>query len=176
MKKVSKAQLKREKQLRERLNYRLNNLLKNFKNNYLRKFVNFRIREIERKMEHTFYLEENWEPRSKWDTKPNYEAIRKGLQETLDRESLLTLKFINEGNDNYTHSLNKLIAKLVKYEINSSYWTLKQVYNEISNEFSFLVENDTIEVEARLIFAEGPVNAPHYRFITTKRNKVVENS
>jgi hypothetical protein len=170
---MSKAAIKREKQLRERLTNVLNHRLIDFKDMYLNSYVNWSKKSIQTRINN---LKEshgkpfNDEGRFKRQGLINNTKQIERLETQLSRDMLLTLEFINEANKSYNVKIEKLIEKLVKADISTISLKFEKIGN-IGAEFEFLVSDDKIKVHARVIFANGCVNAPHFRFITTTRNK-----
>ncbi len=170
-KEANRAANKRARQTRENLNNRLSFQLGDFKNNYFKRFVDFRINELAQNIEDSkTYIEENKETLQASAVKV-YERRLKKLEEEFSRKSILSLEFLSEANKNYTTKFNRLIEKLADSGINSLYFEVKAMNSGIAYDFGFLISDDEIEVEARFIYAQGEINALHFRFIITKRNK-----
>ena len=87
------------------------------------------------------------------------------LNETFTRD----FEFLSQGNEAYTKSLSRVIDKLVTKGFNS-FARIKYVGLCVNGELEFLIADEFKECHARLIFANGQIKAPHYRFITTVRS------
>ena len=185
MKTKSKAQLKREKQLRARLYNDFKRRLTNFENDYLGAYVEWAHKEIQNKIDKLTYEIEN-EPKrlakaledvslSKWsrekiDRAPQMKHIREVYKKKLSRPFLITKEAIIDAANGYEKKFNKLIDKLMEADLAGSRLEIEQL-SDAGMELEFLISNDVKEVHARIIFACGEINAPHYRFITTVRIK-----
>ena len=100
---------------------------------------------------------------------PDFDNYVSRIEKKLSNRNILILEFISEADKNFESKLNSLISKLTEYQFSTQHLNIKKISNT-NSEFSFLISNQEIEVEARVIFACGNINVPHYRFITTKRN------
>lgn len=166
---ISKAQLKREKEINARLYSLVSSTIVDFKNSFLESFVDFRIKEIENNIVRLQNKKINWAPTRYETTIPDFDTYISRVEKKLSNKNILVLEFITEADKNFESKLNSLVSKLVEYKFTTRYLSVKKISNA-GSEFSFLVSNQEIEVEARVIFACGDINVPHYRFITTKRN------
>ena len=170
---MTKASIKREKQLREKLTSVLANRLIDFKDLYLTSYVNWNKESIKNRIKS---LKESHGKPFKTEGRFAHSGITNNtskierLETELKRDSLLTLEFINEANEGYNNKIQKLIEKLVKAEIDVYQLRVEKI-GDVGSDFAFLVSDDKVEVHARVIFANGCVNAPHFRFITTQRKK-----
>ena len=171
---MTKAAIKREKQLRERLTNVLTTRLVDFKDMYLTSYVNWSIKSIELRVEnlketHGTTVVENFGSRKYERVLDNTSKIER-LEKQLSNKMILTLEFINEANKGYNTKIGKLIDKLVQADISTRFLKIEKI-GDVGSDFAFLVSDDKIEVHARVIFANGAINAPHFRFITTLRTK-----
>ena len=188
---MSKASEKRAKDLRNSLTERLNAKLRNFKNTYLGDFAYYRKKEILTKRDDAQFLidnplelaqknqeirEHNENRRGRYLSEISIEGYT-GLKNTvnrcddlLKRENLNSLMWLNEANENFNTKLERVINKLVAFAMNTYKLKIEQIANNGSI-FEFLISDDTMEVHARVIYAQGEIKAPHYRFIVTKRKK-----
>ena len=170
---MTKAAIKREKQLRERLTNVLNAKLIDFKDMYLSCYVDWskesiktRIHNLKKENGQTYKVEGKWAHTKTIDNTSKIER----LKIELSRDMILTLKFVNEASEGYNVKIEKLIEKLVKANIDI-YKLKVEKMGDVGSEFAFLISDEKVEVHARVIFANGSINAPHFRFITTQRKK-----
>jgi hypothetical protein len=166
---ISKAQLKKEKEINTRLYSLVSSTIVDFKDSFLESFINFRIKEIESSILKLQDNKINWIPTRYEKSMPDFDTYISRIEKKLSNKNILVLEFITEADKNFESKLNSLVSKLVEYKFTTRYLSVKKISNA-GSEFSFLVSNQEIEVEARVIFACGDINVPHYRFITTKRN------
>jgi len=177
--KVNKAALKRANALRFHLKLLVEKQLINFQDEYLGMYVSWSIGKMQRELADN--IEKNgteYEGRD-YNGKVvkrvyNYDGAIKRLETELSRKNMLTYEFINTAKNGYTAKFNKLLDKLVGFGFEADNYKNQVRVDFISNighEFEFMVYNNDMEVHARVILAQGEINAPHYRFITTKRNK-----
>jgi hypothetical protein len=150
---ISKAEEKRNKQAKEQLTYSLNKELLNFKEMYLESFVNYRMKEIDSSI-------------------VRYQQGGYGYSHLVNKKSrkfTCYLEFLNEGNEGYNIKFERLIENLVEYGIKAYPLQIEKINGGTDFDFGFLISHNNIVVHARFIFACGMINAPHYRFIITKR-------
>jgi len=163
---VSKAELKRRKDAKATMYTRLSVKMMDYKEMYLESCINYKTRRLEARLK-----------RCKESTEEIFEGSYRtrmiaSIEKQLERRHLLILSVINEANESYEAKLDKVIDKCINFGINNYMkMNVERVTNGTSSEFAFLISNDEIEVHARVIYAHGLINAPHFRFITTKRNK-----
>ncbi len=150
---LSKAQEKRNKQAKAQLEFTLNNELKSFKEMYLESFVNYRMKEMDISI--------------KRNEDKGYST--KSLVEKKARKFSCYLEFLNEGNEGYNIKFSRLIETLIEYGIMAYPLEIKRINSGTPYDFEFLISHNTTIVHARVILACGMINAPHYRFIITKR-------
>jgi len=179
MKKITQAEQLRIKQATETLTRQLSIELVDFKERFLTSYVNYCF--------------------SKFDTEIKnvqarvFDAVKDGvygvkledftrasnnkiayLESQKALKSTNTLTFINEANDNYTTKFGRLVTELVKHGVRSYPLNIEQISSgSTANDFNFLITHKTIQVYARIIFAEGEINAPHYRFIITANKNLI---
>jgi len=166
---ISKAQLKRDKEINKKLYTLVSRTIVDFKDSFLESFINFRIKEIENSILKLQDKKRNWIPSRYETTMPDFDNYVSRIEKKLSNRNILILEFISEADKNFESKLNSLISKLTEYQFSTQHLNIKKISNT-NSEFSFLISNQEIEVEARVIFACGNINVPHYRFITTKRN------
>lgn len=150
---ISKAEEKRNKQAKEQLTYSLNRELLNFKEMYLESYVNYRMKEIDLSIK-----------RGEENGYNNNHLINKKA-----RKFSCYLEFLNEGNEGYNFKFERLIETLVECGIKAHPLRIEKINSGTPYDFEFLISHNNILVHARVIFACGEINAPHYRFIITKR-------
>ena len=199
----SQAQLKREKQLREALVFKLDRGLKTFEDNYVGAYTKFFINQIKKeankygivlttKEDFLALIGKTHKETGIVDTRRNtyhsdastvshndaaiaYQR-KTSAQLQLSRLNLLTFKFAKEACAGYTEKFNRLVDKMVAENFNphgQDAMKIEYVQNA-GYQLEILVSNSEKVFHARLIWAEGHINAPHYRFITTTRKVVVE--
>jgi hypothetical protein len=93
-------------------------------------------------------------------------------------KSTNTLKFITEAIENYNTKFTRLVSELVKHGVRSYPLTIEKISSgSTAYDFNFLITHattiKTVQVYARIIFAEGEFNAPHYRFIITANKNLI---
>lgn len=182
----SKAQVKREKQLRESLVNRIGNLLIDFQDRYLGASVEWEVKKLRNKVRGYEEMIKNEPARieeanrmireegvnryraQNYDLTRAYEHNIKKINTTLSREWLLNLESINEAKKGYDFKFNRMIDKLMYHDFTNSDVKVEFVRSS-GYELEFLVSNKEIECHARAIFVCGEIKAPHYRFITTIR-------
>lgn len=178
-KQITKAEEKRIKQATETLTHRLTYELTDFKERFLASYVNYRFAEFDHQIKHIKSLVYNVEKNGRYGY--TLEAFNKNNDykiAQLEKEKALkftnTLKFINEANENFNTKFNRLVSELVKHGVCSYPLTINKISNgSTAHDFNFLITHNEIQVYARIIFAEGQINAPHYRFIITANKKLI---
>ena len=182
---ISKAQEKRNKQLRSSLTFKLNAKLVDFKNTYLGDYADFRELEIKRVIKKAQNIldtpgriEEINNERRENSRNPKYvhlltvqelEGRIKQSERRLSIRNINQLNWLTEAKENYETKLTKVIDKLVSFEMNAPRLNIESIGEGTSRDFEFLITNEEMTVHARVIYACGAINAPHYRFIVTKR-------
>lgn len=162
---ISKAEQKRIKDATSAVRFKLSKKMIDFKELYLDACVNYEIRQVENR------LKSCQESTEEFFRGTKRTALIEMIEKQLERKNILTLRFINEANDSYEAKVDKIVQKLIKFGFSSRHLRVERTETEASHEFSFLISNQEIEVHARVIYACGMINVPHFRFITTKRNK-----
>jgi hypothetical protein len=150
---LSKAQELRNKQAKSQLEYSLSKELKSFKEMYLESFVNYKMKEIDEAIKRSLEAGQT----------ANY------LQAKKEKKFTCYLEFLNEANEGYLTKFNRLIETLVGYGIMAYPLKIERINGGTHFDFGFLISHSINVVHARFIFACGEINAPHYRFIITKR-------
>jgi len=152
-KKITKAQELRNKQAKAQLEFSLNKELLSFKELYLESFVNYRMKEIDSSI-------------------VRYQQGGYGYSHLVNKKARkfsCYLEFLNEANEGYNIKFERLIENLVEYGIKAYPLQIERINGGTEFDFGFLISHNNIVVHARFIFACGMINAPHYRFIITKR-------
>lgn len=164
---VSKAEAKRIAYAKDRFTSLLNTNLKDFKNLYLQSSVEFGIKMEKRTAERRIA-----ELKEKISSDNGYFTSQiERIEQSIANEMLMTLEFINEANKSFNQKIDSMVQKMIEANINTPFLRLQRIAGGTPSEFSFLVSDDKIELHARTIFACGEIKAPHFRFITTIRNK-----
>jgi hypothetical protein len=173
---VNKAEEKRIKQATETLTYKLNLELIDFKERFLTSYVNYRFAEFDaqiKQIKDIIYDEKQMKYRYTLEMFNKDQAHKiKIIEKQKALTSTNTLKFINEANENYITKFTRLVSELVKHDVRSYPLTIDKITSgSTEHDFNFLITHSTqvktVQVYARIIFAEGEINAPHYRFIIT---------
>jgi uncharacterized membrane protein len=149
----------------------LHRKLQGFREQYLNKYVAWeRERLIAKK---NTLIETDGKP---YDTKRPLRGVRNNqdaigrIETKLTRQSILALEVMKEADSNFNTKIDKVAEKVVKGGL--SYLGLRlEMINDIGMDLEFLIHDDNSEVHARVIFANGEIKAPHFRFITTKRKR-----
>jgi actin-related protein len=170
------------KQAIETLTNQLNRKLVDFKERFLTSYVNFRFSEfdvrINRIKKEEFKVTKYQSANALEAFENNKVTMIENLEKQKAFKSTNTLVFIKEAEENYNTKFERLVNKLVEHEIRSYPLTIEFINSgSTSNDFNFLISHNTsekqIQVYARIIFAEGEINAPHYRFIITANKKLI---
>lgn len=180
--KTNKAEEKRIKQATETLTHQLSFKLVDFKERFLTSYVNYRfmefdaeIKQIQKKVYEKKNIQYNY-------TLEMFNKDQAGKIARIEAQKALkstnTLKFITEASENYNTKFTRLVSELVKHGIRSYPLTIEKISNGGTDfDFSFLITHSTqiktVQVYARIIFAEGEINAPHYRFIITANKNLL---
>jgi hypothetical protein len=176
---ISKAEEKRIKEATETLTRRLRHELTDFKERFLASYVNYRFAEFDAKIKQIKALVFDEEKNGRhylalesFNKNNNYQITQLERQKALKCTN--TLLFINEANENFTTKFNRLVNELVKHGVRSYPLTINAISSGgTENDFNFLITHNEIQVYARIIFAEGEINAPHYRFIITANKNLI---
>lgn len=180
---MNKAEEKRIKQATETLSNQLAIKLIDFKERFLTSYINYCFAQFDMQIKHIQKLVYNKEKNGqygyteeKFNKDNEFKIARIEAQKALI--STNTLKFITEANENYKTKFTRLVDELVKHGIRSYPLTIEKISSgSTANDFNFLITHstaiETIQVYARIIFAEGEINAPHYRFIITANKNLI---
>jgi hypothetical protein len=163
---LTKAQEKNMKNSIERFTFLLNANLKEFKSLYLKSTIEFGLKMEQQQYDATINRI-NETSFNEVDANNRIAIVNK----RRDPEMLQTLQYINEANVSFNKKIASMAQKMYEAKINYVYCRFHMVSGGTPSEFSFLISDDQIELHARTIFACGMINAPHFRFITTIRNK-----
>ena len=168
---MTKAQLKQEKRNVEIVTSLLNRKLGGFYEKYLTKYVVWKREEL---ITRKNYLEARTgkliDPEKPLRGKYNDEQAIGLIETKLSRSATLAFEVMKEADASYRAKIDRVANKLVKEGINFLGLRLEML-KDVGMDFEFLISDDNMEVHARVIFANGEIKAPHFRFITTKRNK-----
>lgn len=95
----------------------------------------------------------------------------------LEFKSITTLEIMKETEENYQQKINQLIDKMEVLNFTPHSLEIKELSIH-GGQLEILIGEDSrycpdskFEFHARTIWAEGMINAPHYRFITTVRGR-----
>ncbi len=180
---INKAEQKRIKQAIETLTHKLTFELVDFKERFLTSYVNYCFAQFDMEINHIKKLVYNKEKNGQYGY--TEEAFNKDNNSKIARieaqkalKSTNTLKFITEANENYNTKFTRLVNELVKHGVRSYPLTIEKISSgSTAHDFNFLITHSTtiktVQVYARIIFAEGEINAPHYRFIITANKNLI---
>jgi hypothetical protein len=89
----------------------------------------------------------------------------------LSLETVTYMRMGNEVLDNYHSKYDAMLDKIVGSRKFEAGYKIKviEMENQVAGKFSFIVTDGNIKVHARVIYACGLINKPHYRFIITER-------
>lgn len=160
---MSKAKERELRVITERVSFLINKRLEEFEDRYLGAYVKWSIGEIE-------YTLKRYVNMKKEQSSTAYDLIIERREVQLSKPHILACEYYAEAKKGYDIKIAKLVAKLIQHGITTPHLKVEKV-NNAGSELSFLISNAEMEIHARMIWAEGDINAPHYRFITTKRNK-----
>jgi len=158
---ISKAEQKRTQDTKRILTSNLELKLGDFKNKFLFDYNAFK-----------FKRKQNSIDRIKEDKREFIDGWKKAdiiarLELYFERDSLNTLENFIEARDLYNKRLAALVDKLIGFGLTGHSFKIEFIRRDFSLIITSRLNGDT--VHARVIYAEGEINAPHYRFITTKR-------
>lgn len=168
----SKVEQTRRRQATEYINANLRRKLTDFENDYLNHAANWAVRKLEIEIKEweeaiaeVDRMERGWEIRIK-----NHQYRIDQLQRTLQLDAILKMRALTDAKEGYDVKIDKVVELLVREGFNSRFFKIEDI-GVAGGNLEFLISNDVKEVHARLIFAHGPIKAPHFRFITTVRQK-----
>ena len=170
---VSNAELKRIKDAKDLFTSLLNRNLKDFKNLYLQSSVEFGIKMEEMSIQKSIKKVQDAEIsyKSGWNSQEDKDEFIKRIELRRRPEMLMILDYINEANKSFNDKIETMVCKMIEAQIKTRFLKLEKIGGGTSSEFEFLISDDNIQLHARTIFACGAIKAPHFRFITTIRNK-----
>ena len=87
---------------------------------------------------------------------------------TISRMAILQHEFLAEAFESYNIKLARFVDRVLASNISETYFKIDMVSNA-GGELEFMIHNTQIQLHARFIFAQGEINAPHYRFIITEK-------
>ena len=173
MKSVSNAELKRIKDKKDRFTNSLNKNLIDFKNLYLKASVNFLMKMEEMSIQKSIKRVKDAEIsyKSGWNSQEHKDLYIKNIEARRRPEMIQTLEFINEANKSFNLKIESMVNKMINADIHYLFFKIEKINGGTPYQFEFIISDDKIELHARTIFACGEIKAPHFRFITTTRNK-----
>lgn len=177
-KKISKAQLRRDKSLLDRITTLINSNLRDFQDLYLKDYADFKMDQL--KSEVNFYrtLIEDPERLRIWNIGKKRIYDKDQIEYNFLRPALYNMKyptirmmgFLNEAKENFDTKVKRVIETVFQYRPNINNLRIEKI-GDVGHKFSFLISDEDMEIHARVIYVNGVVVCPHYRFIVTKRNK-----
>jgi hypothetical protein len=99
--------------------------------------------------------------------------VKEAAMEQRKYEAITSLAIMTKTENGYQQKISDLVAKMVELDFHPWHITVKEI-NITLGQLEILIWDDghtDLEFHARSIWAEGAINAPHYRFITTIRGK-----
>ena len=166
---ISKAEQTRIKQATTFIDANLRRKLTQFENDYLEHSGKWAIRKLEDLKKQNKKIAEKAE--RYWETHiKNNEYRIKLIEEKMQLDSIIKMEAFNTAKQNYDKKINNIVDLLVKEGFSHLFFRIEQI-SKCGSELEFLISNNVKEVHARLIFVHGPIQAPHFRFITTVRQK-----
>lgn len=181
---VNKAEEKRIKQATEAITNLLVLKLTDFKERFLTAYVAYRFSEFDLELEK---VKSRVYDEKQLQYHYTLENFNKDIASKISRietqkvlKSTNTLKFITEASENYDTKFARLVGELVKHGVMAYPLTIEKISSgSTANDFNFLITHETqvktVQVYARIIFAEGEINAPHYRFIITANKNMIHS-
>ena len=163
---LTKAQESRIKASKERFTWVLNANLKDFKALYLKSSIDFNLA-MEQKQHDALINRIKETSANEVDANTRIAIVNR----RRDPEMLQVLEYINEANKSFNAKIDSMVEKMIQANIGLAHLRFHHVSGGTPSEFSFLISDEKIELHARTIFACGMIKAPHFRFITTIRNK-----
>ena len=115
--------------------------------------------------------------RSRWFHKLTVVQLENEVIELKKNYDFVNLKnhtWLSEAMDSYNNKFDNLISKLVQFDFTTSHMTIERI-SDAGNGLAFLIRNDEKVAHARIIYANGAIKAPHYRFIITQRKVKIKN-
>lgn len=192
---ISKAEQKRRKDAKSALSSNVGRILLDFQNKYLQSYADWNEKKIQRRLDLIkdfrkedfigINIHDNVQVRNLLGYAPNrynadqtfdkydaerVERIASTIAKRLDRSAINRREWFNEAFDSYQVKFDTMIDKLVDAGFTSRDLRVELVASSAS-QLEFLISNQTTECHARAIWVEGDIKAPHYRFITTTRQK-----
>jgi hypothetical protein len=163
---ISKAEAKRIQDAIDGFTWLLNANLKEFKALYLKSSIDFNLKMEQ--VSHDAFIKRIKET-SKCDVDANTRIAT--IEKRRQPEMLQVLEYINEANKSFNNKLASMVEKCIEAKINRNRCRFHSINGGTPSEFAFLISDENTELHARTIFACGEIKAPHFRFITTTRNK-----
>ena len=170
---ISKAEQNRIKQANSFIDFNLRKKLEGFENDYIEHSGKWAIKKLEMEIEDL--KKQNIKIAEKreryYETRISNNNFRiELLEKKLRLDSLIKMEAFNLAKENYDKKVNNIVGLLVKEGFSHLHFRIEQI-SKCGAELEFLISNNVKEVHARLIFVNGIIQAPHFRFITTVRAK-----
>lgn len=173
IKTLSKAEQNRIKQATLYIDFNLRKKLEEFENNYIEHSGNWAIKKLEIEIENlkkqNVKIAEKKERYYQTYISNNNFRIEL-LEKKLKLNTLIKMEAFNLAKENYDKKVNNIVALLVAEGFSHLHFRIEQI-SKCGAELEFLISNNVKEVHARLIFVNGEIQSPHFRFITTVRAK-----
>lgn len=171
--KINKAQEKRDRQNTEFINSDLRRKLAKFENKYLNGAVayEFNIRKAAIQKFEKLIAEFPMRVITKENqrtTVADYEGRIKRVQKELELDATIILNTITDAKKSYDEKVNRLVSLLVAEGFGYAHYKVEEIRTKCG-QLEFLISKSDKEVHARLIYVEGVIVTPHFRFITTTR-------
>lgn len=169
-KKISKAQLKRNKDFKDKIDILLKRELFEFKNDFLQKYLDSTLENLENRLKlEKESLEFNLSNTKLKDSNLKYSIKR--IESELENKAITSFSALTEANENYNSKVEALAMKIFKSKISEKdLWKLSiERVRNVGIGFEFLISDEITTLHARVIYANGEQNVAHFRFITTER-------
>lgn len=173
--KVNKAQETRDRQNYEYINSDLRRKLLDFENEYLNATVAFQFKVRNNKIKQLEKLIEGFPTRevsraNKYDTVERYQRGIDIVKRELELDATIILKTIVQAKKSFDEKVDKLAKTLVKEGFGHAHYQVELIKDR-GSKLEFIISKSDKTVHARLIWVDGVLVEPHFRFITTTRTK-----
>ena len=96
------------------------------------------------------------------------ESLIEMIEKQLTKKTTISFEAMKEEEKNFDSKIENVASKMVSFGLTNVHFRIQELKAKHGT-FEFLANNDKFEVYARAIWVEGDIKAPHFRFITTKR-------
>lgn len=171
--KTNKAQETRDRQNFEYINSDLRRKLLDFENEYLNSTVAFQFKLRNNKIKQLEKLIADFPTRivnraNKFDTVERYQRGIQLLERELELDATITLKTIVNAKKSFDEKVERLVRTLVQEGFGHAHYKVELIKDR-GSKLEFIISKSDKTVHARLIWVDGVLVEPHFRFITTTR-------